>query len=90
MDELDAATWAQLRAYVEGQGDTTYALRQRNVPNHPWPEDDNPMVRFLIDQGVRAIEAMDDLESAVAWIVAHAWFEGVIDERSRVLRSLTP
>lgn len=87
---VDPQTAAQLRAYVEGQGETTIALRERNIPHHPWPELDNPMVRYLIEQGVDKVMTIEDPESAVAWIVAHAWFEGTLDERARVLRALTP
>jgi len=77
---------AQLEPYLEGQ-DGVEALRSRSQPHSPWPEDDNPMVRYLIDRS-QEIHETDGLQSALAWAVAHAWFESSLDTRASIIRQL--
>lgn len=78
----------QLVAYLEAQGDTVAALRNRSQPHPPWPEVDNPMLGYLISRAIEA-EASDGARTAIAWLAVHAWFEGALHERAEVLRSLS-
>lgn len=48
--------WAQqLEAYLDGRVGVE-ALRSRSQPHPPWPEDDNPMVKYLIDRSSELYE----------------------------------
>lgn len=77
----------RLVAYLDGQGETVEALRSRSQPNEPWPEADNPMLRYLIERATELL-AVEGTETAVVWLAVHAWFEGTLDERARMLRKL--
>ena len=47
------AAWQErLTSYLDGQ-DSVEALRGRQQPHEPWPEEDNPMLGYLI---ARALE----------------------------------
>jgi len=76
----------QLGAYAHGQG-VLDALRLRSKTEPPWPQVDNPMLRYLIERSGEIVER-EGLDPAIAWLAAHAWFEGAIAERSRVARML--
>ncbi len=77
-----------IEAYMEGQGDALAPLRAREQPHPPWPDHDNPMIAYLV---ARALEVAEEegLEGAIVWLAVHGWFEGALDERARMLRSLT-
>lgn len=76
----------QLTQYLEGQ-DGVEALRLRSQPHPPWPELDNPMTGYLIEQAAEICER-HNLESALAWAVVHAWFETALDTRAAIIRQL--
>jgi hypothetical protein len=48
-------------------------------------DEDNPMLAYLRERS-REIASEDGLETALAWITRHAWFEGAISERARIAR----
>lgn len=78
----------RLTAYLDGQGDLVEELRRRVQPYPPWPEFDNPMIGYLTE---RALEIADEegVATAMGWLAVHAWFESAVDERARILRSIT-
>jgi len=79
------ARWkARISRYVDSQGGLD-ALRLRSPSEPPWPSADNPMLAYLRERS-REIAAEDDLDTALSWIVRHAWFEGAISERARIAR----
>ena len=63
------------------------ALRDRPQPEAPWPAADNAMLDYLLDEA-GALVADHGVEAALLWLAVHAWREGAIDERARVVRSL--
>ena len=82
-----AALWRErVDSYMDGQ-DGVEALRRRIQPHPPWPEADNPMLGYLI---ARAMEIHEEhgLESAIAWVAVHAWFESALDTRADLIRRL--
>ena len=81
------ARWGdQLGTYAQDQGYLD-ALRLRSETEPPWPQFDNPMLRYLIERSGELVEH-EGVEHAIEWLAAHAWFEGAIAERSRVARLL--
>ena len=86
-DSAALATWKdRLSGYVDGQG-TLDALRLRPSSEQPWPASDNPMLGYLIERCVE-MAGEDNLDGAVRWLAANAWFEGAIAERARFVRFL--
>lgn len=77
----------QLHAYLDGQGPAHEALCSRTQPNPPWPEAGNPMLKYSMAQASEILGA-DGTEAAIVWLAVHAWFEGSIEERSKLLRTL--
>ncbi len=63
------------------------ALRDRPQPELPWPAADNAMLDYLLDEA-GALVADHGTEAALLWLAVHAWREGAIDERARIVRSL--
>ncbi len=63
------------------------ALRDRPQPEAPWPATDNPMLDYLLDEA-GALVAEHGPEAALLWLAVHAWREGAIDDRARIVRSL--
>jgi len=43
------------------------------------------MLAYLTERS-REIASEKGLDEALAWIIRHAWFEGVISERARIAR----
>lgn len=89
-DNLDPPPhWKKrLQRYLEEQGDAAQFLREPEMPNHPWPSLDNPMVGYLIERGAEFVEESGALKG-VAWAVPHAWREGAIAERARIIAMLS-
>jgi hypothetical protein len=77
----------QLAAYLDGQGSGLDTLRSRTQPNPPWPETDNPMLGYLIARANEILVA-EGAKAAIVWLAVHSWFEGSIEERAKLLRSL--
>jgi hypothetical protein len=86
-DSVARSRWAdRLGRYVDQQGPID-ALRLRSPSEPPWPQTENPMVGYLTERSSE-IFAEEGLDAALAWLVANAWFEGVVAERVRIARSL--
>src|SRR4051812_31649017 len=82
-DSPALAQWKdRLSRYIDGQGGLE-ALRLRLPSEPPWPDADNPMLAYLNERS-REIATADGLDSAIAWVARHAWFEGAISERARI------
>ena len=75
-----------LDEYVRGQGGID-ALRLRPSDEAPWPQDDNPMYRYLVERAAELADSQDR-EAAIQWLAARTWFEATLAERSRVQRML--
>jgi hypothetical protein len=86
--ESEARTqWrAHLDEYVRSQGGID-ALRLRPSDEAPWPQDDNPMYRYLVERAGELANSQDQ-EAAMQWLAARTWFEATLAERSRVARML--
>jgi hypothetical protein len=87
-DESDAFAERKdvLRAYVDQQG-SLEALRLREATEPPWPAAENPMLGYLVARSAE-MAVGEGADAAIAWLAAHAWFEGAIAERSRFARHL--
>ncbi|GAA2843276.1 hypothetical protein [Kribbella solani] len=72
------ARWAeQLEGYLDKQASVEH-LRDRHMPDPPWPEDNNTMLGYLLTRA-EEIAATDGQRVAITWLAAHAWFEGGLD-----------
>jgi hypothetical protein len=78
----------RLDAYLDAQGEPIEALRNRSQPNRPWPETDNPMLEYLMRRSAE-ISDTDSVREAIVWLTVHAWFEGALEARAEMLRSIT-
>lgn len=78
----------RLDAYLDGQGETIESLRGRSQPSRPWPETDNPMLEYLIKRSAEILEDESPRE-ALIWLAVHSWFEGALEARAEVLRSIS-
>lgn len=74
----------RLRDYI-GDRAIVAPLRQRTMPDAPWPSQQNVMLGYLIDRA-REIEESGSLDEALVWLAVHAWFEGALDTRFGVVR----
>jgi hypothetical protein len=75
-----------LDEYLRSQGGVD-ALRLRPSDEAPWPQDDNPMYRYLVERA-NELAGSDDPAAAIQWLASRAWFEATLAERSRVARLL--
>jgi hypothetical protein len=64
------------------RGDWT-SPREATQPNPPWPDEDNPMMRFLLAKAIASVEAGMERDIAMLQLAAHAWFEGGIEGYDR-------
>ena len=78
----------RLDAYLDGQGEEIERLRARSQPNRPWPEADNPMLEYLVKRSAEILENESPRE-AMIWLAVHAWFEGALEARADMLRSIS-
>ena len=86
-DSAARSEWAdRLARYVDQQG-AMDALRLRSPSEPPWPQDENPMVGYLVARGAE-LAADRGVDAALEWLASNAWFEGVIAERVRIARLL--
>lgn len=58
--------------------------RRAQMPDPPWPEQDNDMLGYLV-QRAGEVQENEGIRAAILWLATHAWFEGALDERSRQL-----
>jgi hypothetical protein len=77
---------ARLGQYVLHQGPLD-ALRLRSQSEAPWPNDENPMLGYLVERSAE-ISENEGTGAAISWLARQAWFEATISERSRVARLL--
>ncbi|HVJ96962.1 MAG TPA: hypothetical protein VNC41_09040 [Acidimicrobiia bacterium] len=75
-----------LDQYFRNQGGVD-ALRLRPSDEAPWPQDDNPMYRYLVERAGELADT-EDPAAAMQWLASRAWFEATLAERSRVARLL--
>ncbi len=53
------------------------ALRLRPSDEAPWPQEDNPMYRYLVERAGELADS-DDLAAAMQWLASRAWFEATL------------
>jgi hypothetical protein len=60
-------------------------LRQRSMPQPPWPPQDRVMIGYLVD---RAQEILDEegVLPALVWLAVHGWYEGNLEERFQAVQ----
>ena len=66
----------ELAGYLDTQRDVEH-LRDRCLPEFPFPGTDNPMLAYLVQRSEEMAET-DGRPTAVLWLAAHAWFEGAL------------
>jgi hypothetical protein len=67
----------QLADYLDRQIGVTQ-LRDREMPNFPWPGRDNPMLTYLVHRA-EEMAITNGRPAATIWLAVHAWFEGAIE-----------
>lgn len=68
-------------------------IRHTEVPNPPWPNYSNPMLRYLVELGTAQIQAGAPVELVLMYIATNAWYEGGIegyDHAHREVLTTTP
>lgn len=78
----------ELEAYLDAQHPVVGELRHRSMPDPPRPDDQNPMLAYVLGRASEIAES-DGVQAAVVWASVHGWFEGVLSERDRTLRHAT-
>jgi hypothetical protein len=80
----------ELVAYVDEQdevlGDSS--IRHTEMPEPPWPAQDNPMLTYLLERAAR-IALDDNVSNALTWLATHAWFEGHLDGLATLFREIS-
>ena len=72
--------WAdELADYLDARVSVQRA-RERPMPEHPWPAEENPMLAYLLDRA-REMHSTAGVEATFIWLAVHAWFEGALEER---------
>ena len=66
----------RLAVYLESQS-AVESLRDRDMPQFPWPDAYNPMLEYLVHRSEEMAES-DGRPAAVIWLAVHAWFEGAL------------
>lgn len=64
------------------------AGRKAEMPSRPWPDQNNPMLGYLVNRAQELLDT-DGPEAALVWLAVHAWFEGALGERFERLRYST-
>ncbi len=57
--------------------------RDRTIPEPPWPDENSPMLRFLLWKAARRIERGMPVNEALLDLAVHAWFEGGVEGYDR-------
>ncbi len=74
-----------LAQYIADQGELLGPLRQREMPEPPWPDTDDVMLKYLFAEALALVEA-EGVRTALIWLGTHAWKEGALADRARILR----
>lgn len=53
--------------------------RTAQMPDHPWPDPDNPMLAALLHAARKNIAKGADIEAAMLQLATHSWSEGGIE-----------
>jgi len=78
MNPYDNVGQAALAAF-EAQGPVSKLLRTSQMPAFPWPDEDNPILQFLLERALEELDQGTPLDEVLAFIAVHAWFEGAIE-----------
>lgn len=68
-------------AYLDQEAASVRELRQRDMPDFPWPAEDNPALELVLAEARHyATQARSNAEKdqAVTWAAVHGWFEGAL------------
>jgi hypothetical protein len=57
--------------------------RTAEMPNPPWPAQDNPALEYLVNGALSWLDDGRDTREVVRWLAAHAWFEGGVEAYDR-------
>ena len=79
---------ASLAQYIADQGELLAPIREREMPEHPWPDTNNAMLEYLFAEAVALVES-EGVRNALVWLGTHAWKEGALADRAHVLRAVT-
>lgn len=69
-------------AQDEGRGDWP-SPRLADQPAPPWPDEDSPILRYLLAKAQASLDAGMDVRTALIQLGVHAWFEGGIENYDR-------
>lgn len=53
--------------------------RHAAQPSPPWPDADNPILRYLLWKAQASLDGGMDARTALLQLAVHAWFEGGIE-----------
>ena len=54
---------------------------RQGVP--PWPQENDPMLRYLLHKAVASMDAGMPVRDAMLTLAVHAWFEGGVENYDR-------
>lgn len=62
--------------------------RNADMPDPPYPAQDNVMLHFIVERAMTAVRAGADPEVAILDVATHCWFEGALDQIDRLMTDL--
>lgn len=58
--------------------------RRKKMPDPPFPDPDNPMLKYLLEQAVQQLTTGDEtINNVLTHLAVHAWYEGGIEGYDR-------
>jgi hypothetical protein len=80
--EIAGPAMSKPKEQAAGRGDWSDP-REARQPDSPWPDGDDPMLRYLLYKAHASLDAGMDPEVALLQLAVHAWFEGGVENYDR-------
>src|SRR5450631_2834548 len=81
-DSIKADMWLEADRQDDERGDWANP-RGAEMPLPPWPNEDSPIVKYLLAMGGAYLTAGLDIDTVLVWVIVHSWYEGGIENYDR-------
>ena len=75
-DWVDPAVVVEAIDYVEAQHSLVREMRTAEMPEPPWPDTDNPMLRYLLQGAEAMLKRGTEPREVLLQALVHGWSEG--------------